>query len=71
LDDNLRRALRGESLKRYVPQARSLYLISAGDNYAVGSWGNIAWEGGWVWHWKDVIDRGFIAKYSMDNSRNE
>ena len=65
LNENLRRALRGTELKRYVPQSRSLYLISAGGKYAIGSWGNFAWEGGWVWQWKDFIDRGFVGKYSV------
>ncbi len=68
LNENLRRALRGAALQRYVPQARSLYLISAGDKYAIGSWGNFAWEGGWVWRWKDIIDRGFVGKYSVVGS---
>lgn len=71
LNENLRRALRGEALARYVPQERSLYLISAGSKYAIGSWGNFAWEGRWVWAWKDFIDRGFIAKYSVKDSSND
>ena len=65
LNENLRRALRGDALQRHVPQARSLYLISTGDKHAIGSWGNFAWEGDWVWRWKDVIDRGFVGKYSL------
>lgn len=65
LDENLRRALRGDALQRYVPQARSLYLISVGNKCAIGSWGNFAWEGAWVWRWKDIIDRGFMRKYSL------
>lgn len=68
LNENLRRALRGEPPQRYVPQTRSLYLISAGNKYAIGSWGNFAWEGGWVWRWKDMIDRGFIGKYALHDS---
>jgi selenide,water dikinase len=65
LAENLRRRLQGEALLKYVPQARSLYLISTGDRYAIGSWGNFAWEGQWVWKWKDRIDRGFMGKYSL------
>lgn len=68
LDENLRRALRGDALKSYVPQARSLYLLSAGNKYAIGSWGDFAWEGRWVWWWKDAIDRGFVGKYSVGSS---
>lgn len=64
LAENLRRALRGEALLPYVPQEKSLYLISTGDKYAIGSWGDWAWEGRWVWWWKDRIDRAFMRKYS-------
>ena len=62
---NLRHALRRESLAAYAPQARSLYLLSTGDKYAIASWGNFALEGRWVWRWKDQIDRGFMAKYVL------
>jgi pyridine nucleotide-disulfide oxidoreductase family protein len=68
LDENLRRALRGEALKPYVPQTRALYLLSAGNKYAVASWGNWVCEGWWVWWWKDAVDRGFVAKYSVAGS---
>jgi selenide,water dikinase len=61
---NLRRFFSGEALQRYVPQARSLYLISVGDRYAIGSWGRWSWEGRWVWKWKDRIDRAFMQKYA-------
>ncbi len=65
LFDNLRAALSGHALKRYVPQARSLYLISTGAKHAIGSWGGFSWEGAWVWRWKDRIDRAFMAKYRV------
>jgi selenide,water dikinase len=38
-------------------------LISTGERYAVGAWNGFAWSGGWVWRWKDRIDRAFIARY--------
>jgi pyridine nucleotide-disulfide oxidoreductase family protein len=63
LEQNLRRALAGEALKAYLPQQRSLYLISTGDRHAVGSWGGLSWEGAWAWRWKDRIDRQFVARY--------
>ncbi len=65
---NLRRALGGAPLETHVPQRRALYLVSAGGRYAVGTWGRLAWEGAWVWRWKDRIDRGFIAKYAFEAS---
>lgn len=63
LIENLRRYLVGEDLIAHVPQKRSLYLVSTGDRYAVGSWGALSWEGRWVWRWKDWIDGGFVGKY--------
>jgi len=63
LADNLRHYCKGEPLLSYKPQLRSLYLISAGDRYAVGSWGNLTWEGYLTWWWKDFIDRKFVGKY--------
>jgi pyridine nucleotide-disulfide oxidoreductase family protein len=63
LERNLRRALVGEPLQAYLPQERSLYLISTGDRYAVGSWGGLSWEGAWAWRWKDRIDRQFVTGY--------
>jgi selenide,water dikinase len=61
---NLRRTLRAQKLMPYTPQARALYLVSAGDRYAVASWGNWSFEGAWVWTWKDHIDRRFMARYA-------
>ena len=68
LAENLRRCLKSQTLTKYAPQKRSLYLISTGDRSAIASWGNWTWQGGWVWRWKDRIDRGFIAKYLLAES---
>jgi selenide,water dikinase len=63
LTENLRRALAGRPLVAYVPQKAALALISTGGQHAVASWRSLAFEGQWVWRWKDRIDRRFVARY--------
>lgn len=60
---NLRRAANGEPLLEYRPQRHSLALISTGNRHAIASRGSLAVEGGWVWRWKDYIDRKFVSRY--------
>ena len=65
LERNLRRALLGQELKDFVPQEKFLGLISTGDRNAVATRGGaVMFEGGWVWRWKDWIDRRFMDKFS-------
>ena len=63
LADNLRRRLQGRAPRAYRPQSRTLALISTGQRHAVASYGGLAWEGAWVWRWKDWIDRRWMRKY--------
>ncbi len=62
---NLRLALANAALEPFRPPARALALISCGGRYAVASWGRLAFEGAWVWRWKDRIDRRFVGQYRV------
>ncbi len=57
---NLLAYLTGTALKAYQPKNRTLYLLSCGDQYAIGSWGKFSMQGGWVWHVKRFIDTRFV-----------
>jgi selenide, water dikinase len=61
---NLRAALRGAQVISFKPQRRALQLITTGERYAIAAWGELAFEGHWVWRWKDWIDRRFVARYT-------
>jgi len=63
---NLRRALQGEPLETYRPQARFLVLLATGDGRAIASRGPFGAAGAWAWHWKDHIDRRFIRRYAAE-----
>lgn len=53
----------GGADRRYVPQRRTLALISCGERYAIADWGGVSWEGAWVWRWKDRIDRRWVEGF--------
>lgn len=65
---NLIAALTGAPLCSFSPQRRALYLLSTGPQHAIASWGGLAGEGRWLWHWKNRIDRDYIAK--LNRSKN-
>lgn len=67
---NLRRVLGGGTLESHTPQRRTLYLLATGGRHAIASWGGLALAGGWVWHWKDRIDRGFVQRYTLTSVGN-
>jgi selenide,water dikinase len=52
-------------LKRYMPQTKSLSLISCGRRRAIASRGGWCAEGRWVWWWKNHIDRAFVARHAV------
>ncbi len=64
LAENLLRMLTRRRLIRHRPQKRALYLLSAGEQDAVGVWGPLVFDGRWVWRWKDRIDRKFIGRFN-------
>ena len=64
LANNLIAALAEQPLSAFKPQRRALYLLTTGPKHAIASWGQWALAGRWVWHWKNWIDRDYIAKLS-------
>jgi len=64
LAENLLRTLTQRRLISFRPQKRALYLLSAGGQDAVGTWGPLVVEGPRIWRWKDRIDRKFIQRFN-------
>ena len=58
---NLMRALQGTTLKNHQPISNARYLISTGAKHAISIKGNTCSSGAWLWHWKNFLDRRFIA----------
>jgi len=62
---NLETVLRGTGkLERFRPQGDYLRLISLGGRRALAARNGISASGGWVWRWKDRIDRDFMQGLS-------
>ncbi len=64
LAENLLRAVKGLPLRSHRPQRRFLSLIATGERYALASKGALFAQGGWVWRWKDHIDRSFMRRFN-------
>jgi selenide,water dikinase len=64
LFDNLRASLVGQGgLRPYRPQKDYLKLVSLGGKSALGDRFGLTFSGGWVWRWKDRIDRRFMQRF--------
>jgi len=65
LFENIRRFVRGQRLKAYKPQKHFLSLLNCADHTAVASRGFLAFQGAWVWKYKDWIDVNFMNDFSQ------
>ena len=63
LFENIRRYLRGRPLLAYKPQKHFLSLLNCANNTAVASRGWLAFQGKWVWKYKDWIDVRFMDQF--------
>ncbi len=63
---NLLAALRGQPLQNYRHNAQALNLVSLGERRAIAVRNGLAAAGGWVWRWKDSIDRKWMRRYALD-----
>ena len=64
LAHNLRALLLGNPLREHRPQRRFLSLVSLGGKRATADKGPFSLTGGWVWRWKDRIDRAFMDRFN-------
>jgi selenide,water dikinase len=62
---NLRARLAGGRLRRYRPQRDFLALLNLGERRALGAKRGVSFAGGWVWRWKDRIDRRFVERFRV------
>jgi selenide, water dikinase len=62
---NLRCMIAGRKLHPFQPQQRYLSLIGLGDHRAIATWSNICiGPSALLWHWKEGIDRRFMAQFT-------
>ncbi len=62
---NLKAILLDQPLRGYKPQDDFLSLLALGKKTAAGSKYFLGFYGDWVWHWKDSIDRKFMAQFQQ------
>jgi selenide,water dikinase len=60
LEDNLRRAVAGQPLRRWRPQRDALVIMSLGNGRAVAWRNGLSVSGRLAWHWKDHLDRKWM-----------
>ena len=53
------------SLERNNTLMQCLILAATGPRHAIVSWGAFRAQGGWVWQWKNWIDRRFMRKHGI------
>jgi len=72
LFNNLQRFLTHKHLQNYQPQTTFLSLLACGEKYAIGCRPRGFMPlitGRWVWHWKDRIDKKFMAKFKSQQHK--
>jgi selenide,water dikinase len=69
LANNLHAALGDGRLTRYRPQGDFLTLLNMGDGTAIGSKWGLSFEGAWVMRLKDSIDRRFMRRFQVLDTR--
>ena len=65
LADNLRRAARGQALRRWRPQSQALVILGLGSGRALAWRNGVAMSGRLIWSWKDWIDRRWMRMYQQ------
>ena len=61
--ENIQRTFADHELVRYDPQRGFLSMLATGDGRAIGQFKGFSFQGGWVWKWKDRIDRKFMRMF--------
>lgn len=70
LTENIRAVAMGNRrLRPYRPQWKTMALLTSGDHRAMMSYGNLNFEGRWVWNLKSRIDRRFMEKFGVRDVR--